>query len=67
MTNPCYECKKRSPTCHSSCEAYAEMVARYEAIRQERAQHANTMGYVYQRSYKRQRQKLRDRKRGRDV
>lgn len=67
MKNPCHECKKRSPSCHGSCEAYAEMVAQYEAVRQERAKSADMRGYAFQQNSKRRSRKLKDRMRGRDV
>ena len=31
VKNPCYECNRRSPTCHGACEAYA-LFARYRQL-----------------------------------
>ena len=36
MKAPCKDCKNRSPTCHSECEAYIAFAKEREVIRAER-------------------------------
>ena len=36
ITGPCYECEKRTPGCHSSCEDYLSYKAKKDEIRDKR-------------------------------
>lgn len=67
INSPCYHCEERHPHCHSTCEAYAETAALYDAIRYARQKQNGADTYTRDQVIRNKSRKLKDRMRGRNV